>query len=363
MKRLCLFLGLAVAWLAVAAAPASATVFTDLLTYDGTEDIIQDNSVALALVDGGVVGTLDAGDTIAGLIRWNRNIGNSPTTIAGNTAVTLFSATITGGPAGSTGRTVGTDPALYFTVGPTPAATGLAIHQLLSTFGLAPAPAIGATLSKTGGVDVTTLPFGPPAPAPNALGSLNDGTWALDFTFGMLPGVGGNTQGGTDFFEADVRDRRGPGVDGVFYTLDDTGPDGIISISDTDGDGWVDEWDDFNGAGVGNVMIPGSAVTGYEAGAFSMIVNNIVSPPGFMLPVSASTLTGAPSTVADIGLSPSTTLIQATGAQISLGYQFADQSIYTMNPVPEPSIVVGLASMLALVAGGAFWRRKRKQAS
>ncbi|MBN1908769.1 MAG: hypothetical protein JW818_03435 [Pirellulales bacterium] len=325
---------------------AMGSVFTAGLSYNDVMDVIQDNSVSTAIFDNGD-GVYSQGDVIFGIVKWNISISDPGTTFA-NTAVTVFSAMVMDNGTTGIGRTVGSDPGINFSLGATPIGSGLSVAELLPSHLIGAGPTVAATLSGTNAADPTQV-----SPAA-ALAALNAAPWTLDGTLGLLPGV--NTQGGVDFFEIDVRDRQGPGGDGIFYTADDTGPDGFISITDTDGDGWVDEWDDFNGPGTGLVMIPGTP-TGYEAGAFSVLVNNFA--PYGLWGVPATGL-GGNTTPADVAILPSTAVVVATDAQVKSGWQFADNSFAALNPkVPEPASILIWGCLAGLGACLGFWRRTK----
>ena len=223
---------------------------------------------------------------------------------------------------------------MYFTMAALPAAHPLSVASLLSTHAIGAGPTIGAILSETGGTNLNLGTFAA------AMAGLNGGAWGLDLTFGLVSGA--------DYFEADVRDHDGASV---------APTPGVIDLGDVDGDGWINEFDDVAGAGVGAIMTPGLAQTGAEAGGFSIMVNNTLIP---FVKVNAPNLAGSMAPFVDVALSPDTSLIQATSGQVADGWQFADQSIFALKPVPEPASVFVWVLLVGLVAGHGVWRRNRK---
>ena len=104
---LCVLVG-AVVLVGGSAGPGVASVFTDALSYDGNPDVIQDNSVALALFDNGD-GVVSVGDIIGGLVTWNTNISDG--VHVGATSIAFFTAEVaTWGLPGS--GPIGGDPSI-----------------------------------------------------------------------------------------------------------------------------------------------------------------------------------------------------------------------------------------------------------
>jgi hypothetical protein len=327
----------AVAIIAMITTPVSASVWTSSISYDGLVDVVQDNSVSFAFVENGD-GIVSAGDVIAGVIKWEVNIADGDS--FGNHAISVFAATVLG--TSGAGPTLGTDPSILFSIGSATTTLDLLLPTLSASVGGFSPGTVGVTLSRPGGPDPTTLALG-------ASTLLIDSTYSLDFEFGLVTA--------SDYFEAALRDHRvippggGAGAPGA---------DGVISITDSDTDGYIDEYDDFVGAGPGTSIFPGTGLIGRESGGFSVIRDFSTGAGYALLPTTTLAGTPGPGTgMAQIVLSETTTLIQPTANQAANGYQFADQSIILLNPsVPEPGSILMWAGLSCL---GAFaLRRKRK---
>jgi hypothetical protein len=353
MKR---FLILSVA-ISALTAPASASVWTDGISYDGIIDVVQDNSVSLALVDaspggGPADGIISPGDIIAGLVKWNTNISDANT--IGDHSLSVFAVEIlSAGVAGST--TAGGDPTINFSNGPT-AASVAALTALLPTMAAAlpggafSASAVGINVSHVGGTDPTTLPLG-------AAVGLIDTTYAPDFEYGFADSG--------DYFEVEVRDHRADGPPGAWTGLPGgIGQDGVIDIRDTDGDGFANEFDDLVGAGPGLGIIPGVGVIGYESAAFSVLRDFTGPGPAYYLPIPTTTLAGGPGPGdgdAQVLVTPSTTFFQPTVLQSANGYSISDQSVIAINAVPEPASLLTWAGLMGLGVCSALLARRRRR--
>lgn len=326
MKRFLLFAAvLAGFWVVVGS--ASASIFTDGISFDGIKDTIHDNSVALALFDNNDDDEIGQGDVIAGLLKWNTN--NSDGVDFAATTHTFFVAQIDTGPNYSTNITGG-NPHLQFMLVPVPdSGTGLgySLAELLPNQDLAVGgfsdQTIGATFSAPGGANLTLTDV---FSAQAALDTT--ATWGFDFSFGMVAD--------TDYFEVELQDTDG---------------DGAIDIGDSDGDGIINEYQGL-AAGVG---------VGLEAGAFSAILDTW---PGLTwLPVQADDLGGVnPSkdTTADIALLNSTSLNIPEDDETTDGWIFSNQAKAALNVTPEPASCVVWALMFVTVAGFGVWRRRKK---
>lgn len=329
MNRKALVLILLVCGLWVVAQSASASVFTAPMTNDGLPDIIQDNSVALSILDTNSTGFVDAGDVIAGVIRWNNNI-TTPANFAATT-VAIFSAQILTGP--TSAGTLNTKPLLSFSLG-APSVPALTLAGLLPNQsaangvfaagnGTTAAGTIGAIFSLSGGADLTNGTF---SAALGSIDTLANG-WALDLTFGINNTVAGkNLAGATDFFESRLVDWNGDG-----------------KISNTE-----------YASSPGFPPFPGTQV-GQEAAAFSALILKTISS---LVPVTNSDLNGANMT-SDILLLNNTQLNVATATQAGLGYQFADNATAELNPLPEPASLAVWAGVL-LIGGFSLRRRLRR---
>lgn len=345
-------LACAVAVLQLFAAPALATVWTNNISYDGIIDVVQDNSVSFALLDsspgGGADGKVSVGDIIVGTVKWNINItdGNP----VEDHAITIFAAAVTADNGRGT-SVIGGNSTINFSLGAAPGVLDVLLPTHSAAIGGFSANALGMTFSRDGGPDPTTQNFA-------AATALIDTTYTRDFEFGF--GVA------TDYFEAELRDHRTDGPPGAW-----TGGagglavgifgDGVIDIRDTDGDGYVNEYDDSAGVGPGAIMTPGLATTGAESGGFSVLRDFSGPGPSNYLPVTTISLAGMIGS-AQISLSPSTTLIQPTQSQVNNGYVFADQSTIALNAVPEPGTMLLWSGLLCTGAVGA-WRRKKQKAA
>jgi hypothetical protein len=174
------------------------------------------------------------------------------------------------------------------------------------------AETMGAVFSCPSGFDLTTLSL------PAALAQLNSTAWALDATFGILPGT-------SDFFENMLRDQNGSGKI---------------------------EYSEYATLNYGSK-------TGYEAGGFSVLINKITNGPNTLLKVPTEDLMGNQVGFSDIAILPSTTLIQGTSIERSNGWVFADQAQAALNPTPEPTSVL-IWTLFGLVIGWRAWRVKFK---
>lgn len=300
--------------------PTSASIFTAGLTYDGVPDVIQDNSVSTLVFDTGPLGVADgiqnAGDVIAGVIKWNQN-NTPPYANFGETTMAFFAIEVLTGPVASV-QTIGPYSGLSFTLGPVNplngafTMAGLLPNQSAATGGGFNAQTMVAVFSDPGGQNLTSV--APWTAWSNAAGMLDDTTsWGLDLTMGLVAS--------TDFFQA--------------------------IVADTNGDGQITYATEFLG------LLDGDQ-TGREAAGFTAIINNV----GTLLPVAFTDLYGVASS-ADIALLSSTQLVQGTPEQQAMGWAFADQSLVKLNPVPEPVSLLIWSLLAAAGLGMTFWRRRR----
>ncbi|MBN2294094.1 MAG: hypothetical protein JXM70_16830 [Pirellulales bacterium] len=338
MKKVSLIIVVAIVGCALS---AQASVFTAGLSYDGLADTIQDNSVALAIRDSGPGGVADGilgpGDVVSGILRWNiRDDGG----LFGATTVGVFALEITNnGVATGPNPNWAGDPGVQFTHGPMNPADPLSLNGLLPAQSAAEggfaAGTMAVILSNTGGANLTGMPFGNPVTPGTALFDLATAGWTVDASMGLLAA--------DDFFLGTFRDTTANAF---------TAPaDAIITISDTDGDGWADEYDALNGAGPGAYVSGPTTRTGFEDAAFSVMINHLGSP---LLKVPT-----AQGGWADFVIYSE--LLQANQTQINNGYQFSDQAYLTLNtPLPEPTSLVIWGLLGAGCAGGAMVRRKRR---
>jgi hypothetical protein len=175
-------------WLGAIAQPASASVFTNALSFDGIPDTIQDNSVATVIDNGD--GVLGVGDTVIGLLKWNDNISDgvsiSPTSLA------FFVADIES----MNGSTYSLKASTNST------------YNLATLFPslVKDTSTIGVLFSKVNGVDLTLGNLAA------AIASLETGTWSVDATFGLVES--------TDYFEANLPGATTAGSEsGVFSVI------------------------------------------------------------------------------------------------------------------------------------------------
>lgn len=353
MKRLLIPFAAITAWIGLACGTASASVLTDSLSLDGVPDLIQDNSTSLAIFDQPLGtaghGEISPGDIFAGFLRWNVNFSDGVD--IGKTAAAIFAAKVLSGPIASPGgNVVSGDPLLHFELGLAPGVLDVLLPSQAAllpggTFG----KAIIATFSNNDGTaaDPTTQVFA--AGLANMDTTAGAGNWVLDATAGFLrPGV--------DYFEAELRDHNIVGV-GIAK-----GQDGKISLTDADGDGYIDEYDNFVGAGLGPFGTLGrigvGATTGLESALFSVLINNLGAQ---LLTLGGEDLAGVFRGRSDLVLTPSSTLIQPTAGNIANGYAFADQAQVVINPVPVPepaSLMLWTMGLVGVVASG-YSRRRR----
>jgi hypothetical protein len=338
--------GLALIW-----SPVQASVWTDAISYDGIQDDVQDNSVSLAILDtggpgGAPDGIVSVGDIIAGTIKWNVNTADGEP--VEDHAVALFAAMITGNP-GTGATTIFGDPTQHFDVGEAPGVLASLIPTVAASVGGIPAGTLAVILSKVGGVDPTTIPFGTGPGTATGLGGLLD-TYTADLAIGFASLV--------DYFEADVRDHSNGLTGGA--RIDS--PDGVITITDTDGDGYVDEWDDVVGPGVGPHVPPTLGQTGAESGGFSVLADYTGPGPSFYALIENLKLDGSSTGSNQFLLSPTTILIQPTPEQVADGYAFADQSIISLNAtagvIPEPLSLLVWAGLVWIASAQLGGRRR-----
>jgi hypothetical protein len=293
-----------------------ASVMSSSISMNGIEDQIQDNSVAVRVLDADTSGTVTVGDIVVGIIRLVTNTTDNIqiSNTIGELDV-LFSAEFTSGPTAPVALLGG----LHFTVGPVdPAgATGFSIEEMLSSFPAASFPSSASTVFAV---------LGDPSPAADvtqgtlaaALAAFNSGSHALDMTGGF--------SSLTDFFEIELRDLNG---------------DGVISALE------------YAAQSSGNQV-------GVEAGGFTVLSSPGLPAGSLFLPVSVTDLAGTTTTSHDVGL-PSTALLRPNATELGNGWEFADQAIVKINvqAIPEPASLL-VWSVIVVTASGFGIRRRRR---
>jgi hypothetical protein len=251
-------------------------------------------------------GVLNAGDVVAGLLRWNLKDDHSP---FGDTAITIFAAEILTDT--SAGLSIGGKSTRHFDLGAVTSSIYTLAHEIPAQAALhsISATTIAATFSNPGGADLTAEPWATATGA--GIGLDNTASWWLDLTLGIQDG---------GFFEVD---------------LIDFNASGSIEIAE------------FFAAGLSE----GDQV-GLEATAFNAIINNV----GTLLPVTATRIDFTTST-ADVAL-PSTQLLFPSTGELDDGYVFANQATARINPVPEPTSLFIWAAIVGIAIGCGVWRRR-----
>lgn len=322
---------------ALCVAPLSASVWTQNISYDGIEDLVQDNSVSTAILDtGGPLGTPDGivsvGDIVVGLIKWNLNISDSNP--FEDHAIAVFAAEVSADNGAGVG--VGPDPSINFSLASTTgslAALSALLPATVVAHGALPLGSVAVLLSSTVVTpDPTTQAFA------IALANVN-ANFAADAIIGIAPGSL------TDYFEAELRDLNPTGA---------ATPDGVITITDTNANGFRDEWDD---AGRPGGLLASGSLIGAESGAFTVLADFTGPGPAAYLPLFGNKLDGTPTGPAHVILTDSTTLSQPTPAQAANGYAFADNAFIRVNATPEPTSVIVWTALAAFITCRAGRRR------
>lgn len=297
--------------------PASASIWTDAITYDGVPDTVQDNSVSFAFFDApdgvGTTDTVSTGDIVVGIIKWEKN--NVTGVEVGDHAIVVFAAEVTADNGIGSSSQFG-DQFLNFSLDASTATLSTLLPTISTSVGGFTPGTLGVVLSGTG-VDPTTIAAG-------SSFTTIDSSYAPDLEFGIVTG--------SDYFEAELRDNNN---------------DGTIDISPGAG-GYVTEYD---------TLSPGSTI-GFESGGFSVLRDFTGPGPLAYLPLPTEKLNGSTTGSSQLVLVNSTTLVQPTAPEVANGYTFADQSFVRLNPVPEPG---SLAIFGLMGAAGIAARRRRKK--
>jgi hypothetical protein len=300
MFRKIFMAALIVACMSFAASVAEAGILSSLLTYDGVQDDLTDESRSL-LVDNDGNHTLSTGDDLFGFIRIS-NINGSGLSNAQNVVI-AFSAVITSG-----GPIVG-NGVYDFTLGPVGAAGPISLTSLLGA-GMLPASAtpflssaIFAVLESSTVNPLTNAAFNSAADAFAQMKLFSPGNWTYD----ALGGFGSNPD---DFFEAELTAKAG-----------------------------------------------GANVSGIEAGGFSILDQVFAGLGVSFLPVDVQHVDGVTVTSHDIGLfNDSSITNQKSGPNIAK-WNFVDNAHFGVNPTPEPASLLVWAGLLGTV--GLASRRRR----
>jgi hypothetical protein len=326
---------LAIALLAGFSTQAQAgPILSSLLTVPGL-NVLQDNSSSTAFTSTGGAhdpnASIGVGDIVVGVLRITQSNTNGVTLAANQQLSILFSAQVTG-------VTNGPTTSLY-TLGATPASSGLSIDQLLSggtsqfATGTFSSKTIFAVLESSGNsnnVSQNSL-------TTNLAAFKSAATYMLDFTGGLV-----NT-GATDtnFFEATLKN---------LGTATGPTPNQLLG-KNTSGMNLPGQPDGTTGLGT-------------DSGGFATILNPAgvnLTPDG----VTASHEDGITTALADLGFSASLTRVDPPAE--ANGYVFRDNTFISLNlasttAVPEPSSMV-LFSLALAGMGAAALRRRKKAAS
>lgn len=311
MNRVYLTVAAAILWAATPITPASGALLSEIVTFNGREDVLHDNSVG-TILDGAATtdnrnGELGVGDFIVTVVHLNTNTTEDISIQLLGEVDIVFVAAVTG---------VTYNPGGDYTnkyVGVTLGTASGKLQELLGTHAakIASDDAFAILTSGTPGSDVTSQSYDA------AFVSLNG--YQLEAT-GKI--AGSNPYGNADIFEAVFKDANA---------------DGKISL--------YGEYTDYLGSSVGA-----------ERGGFtySTIFGSATLAGLMPLPVSLGHLFDDEN-VTKHGFSLGGSLSKATAS----GWFFADNSDLKTNLTPEPGTIVGLIGML--VVGGAAWGVPRKQ--
>lgn len=311
---------MAFALVAVTASHAQAGLLESVVSLDGVVDDLQDNSVGLVRHDVGVVGALNVGDVIAGIVRIEKNTSFNPdlqiSTSLGELVV-LFSAQIAAAVPYTPATGGNFFPAsVRYTLIPT-VTPGHTLSDLLPTYGAFAPNAIAAVLSAPVGsspTDPTGVDF---ASALTELNNGGTGAWSLDAVLGFALGL--NQHGFADYFETE---------------LDDNNSDGVVTAAEI----------------IGNPL----QQVGLESAGLSVLSG----PFPTYLPVTSGHLDQQTITEHDVSISFGQ-LLRPNADQLSDDYLFGDQVTVRVNPVPEPSSMVLLALGAASACGVGLRRRRQ----
>lgn len=311
MNRYCLPLVAAIVWGVIPIAPVSAGLLSQIVTFDGIEDSVQDNSVATVLDDGD--NFLDNGDVIVSIVRLTKNITHSIDIGPLGEVDVVFAARVTGT---LDVATSGLTSHLGFTLGNAPGVLA----------GLLPSHAIGtndafAILTHSGDADdVTSMAY------EDAFNALDSGSYELDAT------------GTTDIFQA--------------------------AFLDWDGNGAITLPEHADGYEYANAELHEDL--GKERGGFTYttIFGSSIFATESPLPVNLTQLvpwlpaTSRVKSPHDVTLEAN--LEVPTEEQFDNGWLFANNSYLKTNLTPEPNSAIALTSILVVSAAAWMWPRRRK---
>ncbi|QDV43265.1 hypothetical protein Enr13x_31200 [Stieleria neptunia] len=309
---------LSVAALVIACLPAQAGFLGSVLSFDGTPDVLRDDSVSFFADDGAllpdgsggfIAGSehISVGDRISGLLKIDQvgPAGQTDLPTTDHRMIGLFSFAVTK-------ETVLGNGDIRYELGAIPSASAGSIDDILGTsFG------DDAMIGVFTGIDSTNILTGSFAAA---VAALTSPTYSLDAVLGI--DLANNP---LDYLEAD-------------FTGDaDANSDGKITFAEL--------------AGLG----PGATVA-TESGGFSVLSHTLGASTHFIPVPSVHQTPPVPfvTTFHDVALSGTLTNSEAFG--VNPDYTIQDTAILVVNAVPEPSSGLAWITLLGL---GVYGRRRK----